>query len=181
LNGLAGPLHGLANQECLKWILETMAKFGGVPTEEQLREFAFDTLRGGQVVPGYGHAVLRVVDPRYQGFLDFGKEHLPNDPVFQTVARVFNVVPKVLQQFSEERVKAGKAPIANPWPNVDAGSGSLLYHYGLTEFPYYTVLFSVSRTMGMLSQLILNRAMGTAITRPKSVSTDWVKGNAPKM
>lgn len=180
LNGLAGPLHGLANQECLKWILETMEKFGGVPSEEQLREVAFNTLRGGQVIPGYGHAVLRVVDPRYQGFLDFGKEHLPNDPVFQTVARVFNVVPKVLQQFSDERVKAGKTPIANPWPNVDAGSGALLYHYGLTEFPYYTVLFSVSRAMGMLSQLILNRAMGTAITRPKSVSTDWVKSNAPK-
>jgi citrate synthase len=63
---------------------------------------------------------------------------------------------------------------------VDAGSGALLYHFGLTEFPYYTVLFSVSRAMGMLSQLILNRAMGTAITRPKSVSTDWVKANAAK-
>ncbi len=175
LNGLAGPLHGLANQECLRWILELMEKFGGVPGEEQLRDFAFGTLRSGQVVPGYGHAVLRVTDPRFTGFLEFGKRHMPNDPVFQTVERVFNVVPKVLEQFSAERVKAGKGPIANFWPNVDAGSGALLYHYGLTEFPYYTVLFSVSRTMGMLSQLILNRAMGTAITRPKSVSTQWIK------
>jgi citrate synthase len=177
LNGLAGPLHGLANQECLKWILETMEKFGGVPSKDQLREFAFETLRAGKVIPGYGHAVLRVTDPRYAGFLEFGKEHLADDPVFQTVARVYDVVPKVLQEYSEERVKAGKAPIANPWPNVDAGSGALLYHYGLTEFAYYTVLFSVSRSMGMLAQLILNRAMGTAITRPKSVSTEWVKGN----
>ena len=181
LNGLAGPLHGLANQECLKWILETMDKFGGVPTEDQLREMAFDTLRSGRVIPGYGHAVLRVVDPRYKGFHEFGLEHMPDDPVFQTVDRVFNVIPKVLGEYSEERVKAGKAPIANVWPNVDAISGSLLYHFGLTEFPYYTVLFSVSRTMGMLAQLILNRAMGTAITRPKSVSCEWVKANAPKM
>lgn len=174
LNGLAGPLHGLANQECLNWILELMQKFGGVPSEEQMREFAFTTLRSGKVVPGYGHAVLRVTDPRFAGFLEFGKDNLSGDPVFETVARVFDVVPKVLAEFSEERVKAGKAPIANCWPNVDAGSGALLYHYGLTEFPYYTVLFSVSRAMGMISQLVLNRALGTALTRPKSVSTEWI-------
>jgi citrate synthase len=175
LNGLAGPLHGLANQECIRWILQVMDKFGGVPSEEQLREFAFDTLRSGRVIPGYGHAVLRVTDPRYTGFHEFGTEYLANDPVFQTVDRVFNVVPKVLGEYSQERVKQGKNPIANCWPNVDAISGSLLYHYGLTEFPYYTVLFSVSRAMGMLAQLVLNRALGTAITRPKSVSTEWIE------
>jgi len=180
LNGLAGPLHGLANQECLHWILEVMEKFGGAPSEEQLRDFAFETLRAGKVVPGYGHAVLRVTDPRYAGFLEFGRANLADDPVFMTVSRVFDVVPKVLAEFSEERVKAGKNPIANCWPNVDAGSGSLLYHYGLKEFPYYTVLFSVSRAMGMVAQLVLNRALGTALTRPKSVSTEWVKKNAGK-
>ncbi|MBT3233855.1 MAG: citrate (Si)-synthase [Calditrichaeota bacterium] len=178
LNGLAGPLHGLANQECLDWILELMDKFGGVPTPEQMREFAFETLRAGKVIPGYGHAVLRVTDPRYTGFNEFGHKYLPNDPVFKCVDTVFTVVPKVLEEFSAERVAAGKNPIANFWPNVDAGSGALLYHYGLTEFPYYTVLFSVSRAMGMLSQLIVNRAMGTALTRPKSVSTKWIQANA---
>ncbi|MBZ0265819.1 citrate (Si)-synthase [bacterium] len=175
LNGLAGPLHGLANQECLNWVIETIDKFGGVPTEEQIEEYAFETLRAGKVIPGYGHAVLRVTDPRFSGFNIFGKQHLPNDPVFQTVDRVFTVVPKVLEAFSNERVKAGKNPIANFWPNVDAGSGALLYHYGLTEFSYYTVLFSVSRSMGMLSQLIWNRAVGTALTRPKSVGTKYLK------
>ncbi len=178
LNGLAGPLHGLANQECLGWVLDTIEKFDGAPSEAQLRDYAFETLRSGRVIPGYGHAVLRVVDPRFRGFLDFGKEHMSNDRVFQTVERVFNVVPKVLEEYSAERVKAGKNPIANCWPNVDAGSGALLYHFGLTEFPYYTVLFSVSRSMGMLAQLILNRALGIAITRPKSVSTEWVTKNA---
>jgi citrate synthase len=177
LNGLAGPLHGLANQECLGWILEVIEKFGGAPSEEQIREMAFETLRSGKVIPGYGHAVLRVTDPRFTGFNAFGRENLPDDPVFQTVDRVFNVVPKVLEAYSDERVKAGKNPIANFWPNVDAGSGALLYHYGLTEFPYYTVLFSVSRAMGMLSQLVWNRAVGTAITRPKSVSMEWIRKN----
>ena len=168
LNGLAGPLHGLANQECLNWVLDTMKKFKGVPTEEQIEKYAWDTLNSGKVIPGYGHAVLRVTDPRYSSFLAFGKENLPKSKVFQTVARVYDVVPGVLK-------KHGKAK--NPWPNVDAGSGALLYHFGLKEFPYYTVLFSVSRAMGMLSQLTLNRAMGTAITRPKSVSTEWIKQN----
>ncbi len=175
LNGLAGPLHGLANQECLSWILETIDKFGGVPTEQQIRDYTFETLNAGKVIPGYGHAVLRVTDPRFTGFNQFGKEYMPNDPVFMTVDRVFTVVPKVLEEYSNERVKAGKNPIANFWPNVDAGSGALLYHYGLTEFSYYTVLFSVSRSMGMLAQLVWNRAVGTAITRPKSVGTKFVK------
>jgi len=168
LNGLAGPLHGLANQECLNWVLETMKKFKGAPTEAQIEKIAWDTLNAGKVIPGYGHAVLRVTDPRFSSFLAFGKENLPKSKVFQTVARVYDVVPEVLK-------KHGKAK--NPWPNVDAGSGALLYHFGLKEFPYYTVLFSVSRAMGMLSQLTLNRAMGTAITRPKSVSTEWIKQN----
>ncbi|MEE9165879.1 MAG: citrate (Si)-synthase [Candidatus Neomarinimicrobiota bacterium] len=177
LNGLAGPLHGLANQECLKWILELMEKFNGIPTEEQVSEMAFHTLRAGKVIPGYGHAVLRVTDPRFTGLNDFGHTHLPDDPVFRTVDTVFRVVPGVLEEYSKERVAAGKSPIANFWPNVDAGSGALLYHYGVKEFEYYTVFFSVSRAMGMLAQLIVNRALGTPITRPKSVSAQWVNAN----
>jgi len=176
LNGLAGPLHGLANQECLGWILDTMEKFGGAPTEKQLHDYALETLKSGRVVPGYGHAVLRVTDPRFTGFMEFASKYMPKDPVYQTVALTFKVVPEIL---AKEFLGAdGKPKVKDPWPNVDAGSGALLYHYGLTEFPYYTVLFSVSRAMGMLSQLVINRAIGTAITRPKSVSTKWVKESA---
>jgi len=172
LNGLAGPLHGLANQECLGWILDTVKKFNGVPTEKQLEDYAWETLKSGKVVPGYGHAVLRITDPRFDAFRAFGHKYMPNDPVFQTVDRVFNIVPKVLREH-------GKAK--DPWPNVDAGSGALLYYYGIKEFQYYTVLFSVSRAMGMLAQLVLNRALGTAITRPKSVSTEWLKKQVLKV
>jgi citrate synthase len=166
LNGLAGPLHGLANQECLAWILDTNKRFGGSPTNEQLKKYAEETLASGRVVPGYGHAVLRITDPRFDAFLAFGKKHCPTDPVFQTVARVFDTVPDVLKQVQK---------IKDPWPNVDAGSGSLLYHYGLTEFPYYTVLFAVSRALGVCSQAVMARALGLAITRPKSVTTKWVQ------
>jgi len=167
-NGLAGPLHGLANQECLKFVLDIQEKFGGIPTDEQLVQFAWDTLNSGKVIPGYGHAVLRVTDPRFVAFNQFGERVCPDDPTFAIVNKMFKLIPGVLKEH-------GKAK--SPYPNVDAGSGSLLYHFGLTEFSYYTVLFSVSRAMGMLSQLIINRALGTPITRPKSVGTQWVKDN----
>ncbi len=166
LNGLAGPLHGLANQECLAWVLETRKKFNGVPTTEQLEKYAWETLQAGKVVPGYGHAVLRITDPRYDAFLAFGKKYCANDEVFQIVAKVFEVVPDVLRQVHK---------IKDPWPNVDAGSGALLYKYGLTEFAYYTVLFSVSRALGICSQAVIARAMGYPITRPKSSTTEWLK------
>jgi citrate synthase len=166
LNGLAGPLHGLANQECLRFVLALQQEFNGVPTDEQLSKYAWDRLNSGRVIPGYGHAVLRVTDPRFTAFHAFGKRVCAEDEVYQIVDRLFNVIPGVLEEH-------GKAK--NPWPNVDAGSGALLYHFGLREFDYYTVLFGVSRAMGMLSQLVINRALGTAITRPKSVQTDWIR------
>lgn len=172
LNGLAGPLHGLANQECLHWVLETKKKFNGVPTDEQLKKYAWETLESGKVVPGYGHAVLRVTDPRFDAFLAFGKKYCAKDEVFQIVAKVFEVVPEVLKQVKK---------IKDPWPNVDAGSGALLYKYGLTEFPYYTVLFSVSRAMGICSQGVIARALGQPIVRPKSSTTEWLKAYVKKV
>jgi citrate synthase len=166
LNGLAGPLHGLANQECLGWVLMVLEKFKGVPSDQELRQFAWDTLQSGKVIPGYGHAVLRITDPRFDAFRAFGKRVMGDDPVFQIVDKVFEIVPKVL-------LEQGKAK--DPWPNVDAGSGALLYHFGLKEFSYYTVLFSISRAMGMCSQLVVNRGLGIPIERPKSVPTTWIK------
>ena len=166
LNGLAGPLHGLANQECLGWVLETMEKFGGAPTEGQLAKYAQETLDAGKVVPGYGHAVLRITDPRFDAFHAFGARVCPEDAVYQTVARVFKIVPEVLKQVQK---------IKDPWPNVDAASGCLLYHFGMTEFSYYTVLFSISRTMGLCSQLVVARGWGEPIERPKSMPTSWFK------
>jgi citrate synthase len=168
LNGLAGPLHGLANQECLHFVLGVRQKFQGVPTDEQLREYAWNTLKDGHVIPGYGHAVLRITDPRFTAFHKFGERACSQDEIFRIVDRVFAIVPGVLKE-------QGKAK--DPWPNVDAISGSLLYHFGLTEFDYYTVLFGVSRALGMTAQLIINRALGTPITRPKSVSTEWIKAS----
>lgn len=166
IDGLAGPLHGLANQEVLRWIMNVKEKLGGgVPTKEQLTKFLWDTLNGGQVIPGYGHAVLRATDPRYKAQREFALEHLPDDEIFQVVSLLYEVTPDILK-------KHGKA--MNPWPNVDAHSGCLQVYYGVTEYDFYTVLFGVSRAIGILTQLVWSRALGFSIERPKSISTDWL-------
>ena len=167
MNGLAGPLHGLANQEVIKWIFEMQeALKTNEPSKEQIAEYVKQTLSSGKVVPGYGHAVLRKTDPRFTAQMEFGKKHMPDDKLVNTVWNIYEVVPPILQSLGK---------IKNPWPNVDAHSGALLVHYGMVEYEYYTVLFAVSRALGVLSSLIWDRALGFPIERPKSVTTDLVK------
>jgi citrate synthase len=172
MNGLAGPLHGLANQEVIKWILELRQELGVErPSGEQIAAYVQKTLSEGKVVPGYGHAVLRKTDPRFTAQMEFGKKHLPDDPLVQTVWTIYETVPPILQSLGK---------IKNPWPNVDAHSGALLVHYGLVEYEFYTVLFGVSRALGVLASLCWDRALGFPLERPKSVTTelvkDWLKG-----
>jgi citrate synthase len=162
LNGLAGPLHGLANQECLGWLIDVRDKFGGVPSREELRKFAWDTLNSGQVIPGYGHAVLRVTDPRFVAQMEFAKARFPEDTLLRLADLVYQVVPEVLKE-------QGKAK--NPAPNVDAISGTLQYYYGVREFDFYTVLFGVGRALGVTANIVWARALGQPIERPKSLST----------
>jgi len=163
INGLAGPLHGLANQEVLRWIQGVMDQMGGkIPTEEEMKKFVWDTLNSGQVVPGFGHAVLRKTDPRYQAQREFCLKHLPDDPIFKYVDVLYKVVPPILEE-------QGKAK--NPWPNVDAQSGVIQWYYGITEYDFYTVLFGIGRAIGVLSNIIWDRALGYPIERPKSLTT----------
>lgn len=163
INGLAGPLHGLANEEVLRWTQGVYEKMGGkIPTEEEMKKFVWDTLKSGQVIPGFGHAVLRKTDPRYMAQREFCLKHLPNDPLFKYVDLIFKVTPPIL-------LEQGKAK--NPWPNVDAQSGVIQWYYGLTEYEFYTVLFGIGRALGVVSNIIWDRALGYPIERPKSVTT----------
>ncbi len=166
LNGLAGPLHGLANQECLGWLIDVKNKFGGVPTREELYKFAWDTLNSGHVIPGYGHAVLRVPDPRFMAQMEFAKKRFPEDELLRLADMVFDVVPQVLRE-------QGKAK--NPAPNVDAISGTLQYYYGVREFDFYTVVFGVGRALGVTANYIWARALGMPIERPKSLTTKMLE------
>jgi citrate synthase len=167
MNSLAGPLHGLANQEVIKWIFDMVDELKTTkPTKDQLRQYINDTLASGKVVPGYGHAVLRQPDPRFIAQKAFAEQFIKDDDIVQIVWDLFEVVPEVL---------GGIGKIKNPWPNVDAHSGALLVHYGFKEYNYYTVLFGVSRALGVLAALCWDRALGLSLERPKSVTTDHLK------
>jgi len=170
LNGLAGPLHGLANEEVLKWIQEVYQKMGGrVPSEDEMKKFVLDTLQSGHVIPGFGHAVLRKTDPRYTAQREFCLKHLPGDDLFQYVNMLYKIVPPIL-------VEQGKAK--NTWPNVDAQSGVIQWHYGLKEYDFYTVLFGIGRALGVSANIIWARALNYPLERPKSLTTDMLEKTA---
>jgi citrate synthase len=172
MNGLAGPLHGLANQEVIKWIFDMQEALGtDDPSTDQIADYVQKTITAGKVVPGYGHAVLRKTDPRFTAQMEFGKKHLADDKLVNTVWKIYETVPPILESLGK---------IKNPWPNVDAHSGALLVHYGIVEYEFYTVLFAVSRALGVLASLTWDRALGFPLERPKSVTTaavkDWIDG-----
>lgn len=167
INGLAGPLHGLANQEVLRWLQGLREQMNGViPSEEDLKSYVWDTLNSGQVIPGYGHAVLRKTDPRYTVQREFCLKNMPDDELFKYVDALYKVVPDILR-------KQGKAK--NPWPNVDAQSGVVQWHYGVTQYDFYTVLFAIGRSFGVLSNIIWDRALGYSLERPKSITTEMLE------
>ncbi len=170
LNGLAGPLHGLANQEVLYWTLKFQQKYCSdqEPTRELLTAALWDTLNSGQVIPGYGHAVLRKTDPRYTSQREFclNTPGLRDDPLFKLVSMIYEVAPGVLTEHGKTK---------NPWPNVDSQSGVIQWYYGVREFDFYTVLFGVGRALGCMANIVWDRALGYAIERPKSVTTDMLE------
>ena len=169
MNGLAGPLHGLANQECLNYLLGFMDKYGENWTKDNIREHVANTLASGKVVPGYGHAVLRKTDPRFMCQLDYIKKHIKGDSLVDLVKANFEVIPECL---------AATGKIKNPWPNVDCGSGALLMHYGLTQHDYYTVMFGVSRAFGVMPAQVWSRALGLPIERPNSFDLEHLRQKA---
>lgn len=167
INGLAGPLHGLANQEVLRWMQDLVNRMDGkVPTKNEMKQFVWDTLNSGQVIPGYGHAVLRKTDPRYALQREFCLTHMKDDLLFKYTDMLYQVVPEILKEH-------GKAK--NPWPNVDAQSGIIQWHYGVTEYDFYTVLFGIGRSIGITANLIWDRALGYPLERPKSVTTEMLE------
>ncbi|EPY26959.1 citrate synthase [Angomonas deanei] len=171
LNGLAGPLHGLANQEVLAYLfsMRDLCKADGISFSDEtalttaLTKYTWDLLKSGRVVPGYGHAVLRKTDPRYTCQRDFCLRHFPDDNLFKLVNTIYKIMPGILTEHGKTK---------NPYPNVDAHSGVLLQHYGLTEQSYYTVLFGVSRQIGVLSGVVWDRLQGRPLERPKSITTE---------
>ncbi|PHH59636.1 hypothetical protein CDD81_2794 [Ophiocordyceps australis] len=167
LQGLAGPLHGLAAQEVLRWVLQMQASLPPSPSDDDIRSHLWSTLKSGRVIPGYGHAVLRRPDPRFDALMAFAASRpaIAADALFCLVQRNSQIAPQVLLQHGKTK---------NPYPNVDSSSGVLFHHYGFHETLYYTATFGVSRGLGPLAQLIWDRALGLPIERPKSINLQGI-------
>jgi len=168
LLGLAGPLHGLAAQDVLVFILKMAETLPEGYGDKDVEKYLWDWLNSGRVVPGYGHAVLRKPDPRFTALHQFSANNqgISKDAHWKLVDVVSRVAPLVL-------TKHGKTK--NPHPNVDSQSGVLLHYYGLKETNFYTVIFGISRAFGVLPQLIWDRALGLPIERPKSLSLNAIE------
>jgi citrate synthase len=158
--GLYGPRHGRANQDCLNFVRKV-----GTSDPDKVEQFVRDELASGGLIYGYGHAVLRAEDPRAAIQFELGKEICPNDPLFKTALVMRDRAVKVLKE---------NPKVANPYPNVDAVSGTLLNASGLTDSDYYTLLFGWSRISGIAAQivderLVLRDGKGVAIYRCKYI------------
>ncbi len=167
MNALAGPLHGLANQEVIKWVFDLLDDLGTrQPSKEQIIGYIHKTLQEGKVIPGYGHAVLRQPDPRFIAQMEFAKKYINKSDIIDVVWTLYNVVPGILTNLGK---------VKNPWPNVDAHSGAILVHYGLIEQNFFTVLFGVSRALGVLAAQTWARALALPLERPKSLNLNSLK------
>ncbi len=163
MSGLYGPLHGRANQDCLAFVERV-----GTSDPAEVERFVRAALASGDKIYGFGHAVLRAEDPRATIEYELGKEICPDDPLFKTALTLREVAVKVL---------SGMEKVSNPYPNVDAVSGTLLHAVGLEDSDYYTVLFGLSRITGISAQIVDERTRfrggkGVPIYRPKFIAED---------
>ncbi|MBJ93439.1 MAG: citrate synthase [Rickettsiales bacterium] len=143
MGGLSGPRHGRANQDCLNFVRKV-----GSAEPADIERFLRDALANKELIFGFGHAVLRAEDPRATIQYALGEKICPDDPLFRTAAAMRGVAVEVLSE---------NPKISNPYPNVDAVSGTLLNATGFTESDYYTVLFGLSRVVGISAQIVDER------------------------
>lgn len=166
MNGLAGPLHGLASQTSLEFVDGLIERYGPSASDETVERHVREMLSEKKVIPGFGHAALRGPDPRYAELAERGRALGLDDPGFRIVQALERVVPPLLKE-------GGKVKM--PHPNVDAATGVLLRHFGMDDPGFLTVMFSTAQAVGLCAQLVLARAMMEPIIRPRSVTTEWLR------
>ncbi|MFA5026031.1 MAG: citrate (Si)-synthase [Candidatus Shapirobacteria bacterium] len=169
LNALAGPLHGLASQESLNWLLKILKNFGGIPTASELSKYVSQEINSGKIIPGYSHALLKVIDPRFVMLLNYANDHFPQDELVRLSNLIFTIITSEL---------ASKT--SNPNPNLDAVSGVLQYHYGVTQSDFYPVIFGLSRSLGLTANYVWSRALNFPIERPNSLTIQMLEDIAKK-
>ncbi len=162
---LAGPRHGRANQDSLEFLQKIIKEIGQDASAEKLEAYLRKILADNQLVFGFGHAVLRVEDPRATVLYAAAEKRYSDHSLVKMAKLLRQVGPKVL----------GENPkITDPYPNVDAISGTMLAAAGFNYPEYFTVLFGLSRCVGISIQIVYERCearggKGTPIVRPKYI------------
>jgi citrate synthase len=162
MTALAGPLHGKANQDSLEFVKGVLDAVGETATVGDVEKLIREKLSRKELVFGFGHAVLRVEDARATICYDYCQKHFPNHPLVKTAFLLREAGPKVLKE---------NPKISDPYPNIDAISGSMLSAAGFPYPQYYTILFGLSRCVGIAIQIVYERLVarggkGTPIVRP---------------
>jgi citrate synthase len=160
--GLSGPRHGRANQDALLLVEEVLKNVKEDPQEGQVEAYLVEKLKNKELIYGFGHAVLRVEDPRASILYEMASKFYPKDSLVKTASIMRN-------EATEALMKMGK--VSNPYPNVDAISGVILTAAGFPYSKYYTLLFGLSRSVGIAIQIVYERCYarngkGTPIVRP---------------
>lgn len=164
MSALAGPRHGLANQLTLAFMQKMQTDLGVGSSDAAVRDYLVKKVQNKELLYGFGHAVLRVEDPRATVFYEYARHHFVDHPLVQLALQVREAGPLVLQEYLQN--------VACPYPNVDAMSGTLLTAAGFPYPEYYTLLFGLSRAIGIAIQIVYERVLarggkGTPIIRPK--------------
>ena len=146
IGALKGPLHGGANQDVIKWLLD-------LGTEEEAVARVQNTLARKVKIPGFGHRVYRTEDPRAT-HLRVLSEELGKRTGHQ---KLFS-----LSQRMEETIKSVKG--LNP--NVDFYSASAYYSLGI-PIDLYTPIFAVSRMSGWTAH-VLEQYRNNRLIRPRA-------------
>lgn len=160
---LSGPRHGRANQDCLQFVQSVLDEVGENASSKQIETLVRKRLQNHQLLYGFGHAVLRAEDARATIFYDLAKEQFPDYPLAKIALLLRTEGTKVLKE---------NPKISNPYPNIDAISGTVLAAAGFHYPEYFTVLFGLSRSIGIAIQLVYERCearegKGTPIVRPR--------------
>jgi citrate synthase len=160
---LAGPKHGRANQDCLEFARSVLSDLGEHATAAQVEQNIRDRLAQNKLIFGFGHAVLRVEDARATVLYDFAAKHFPHHPLVRIASLLRTEGSKVLKE---------NPKVSDPYPNIDAISGTVLASAGFDYPEYFTVLFGLARTVGIAIQIVYERCearggKGTPIVRPK--------------
>ena len=154
LNGIGGPLHGRALEDSLKMLLESKGN---------LTETVTQRFEQGINVPGFGHAVLKH-DPRYYIMRDYWIKKGKHQDLLENIERAVHDSSKVL---------SGK--LRSPIPNADLMGGAFLYSFGVKEVEMITALMGISRTIGSLTNYVLDRACELPIEYAMSVDLADIK------